>query len=166
MSVFNISIDKRTEETQLGRDSKRAITSKISDLNDAISTSDFQSIVLECEQEDLITTYFKNELLSTTGVSTQTNAGRLTNHLQSTVGLNPTSLDTLLCILVNKGGISGRAVADSIAQICKFIVCKIIVTKYCTDGHSLPMYETIRKDTNSPHQHGFGPPQSKYSHRV
>ena len=87
-----------------------------------------QSIILACEQEGLITTYFKNELLSTTGVSTQTSAGQLTSHLQSTVGLNPTSIDTLLCILVNKAGISGRAVADSIAQICKFIICKIIAT--------------------------------------
>ena len=85
-----------------------------------MSTADFQNIVLACEQEGLITTYFKNELLSTTGVSTQTSAGRLTSNLQSTVELNPISLDTLLCILVNKAGIPGRAVANRIAQKCKF----------------------------------------------
>ena len=119
-----ISID----ETQLGRDAKEAITRNIAKLNDAISTSDFPSIVLECEQELLISTDFKIQLLHTTGVPIKDSASRLTSHLQSTVGLNPTSLDTLLCILVNKAGISGRAVADSIAQICKFIVCKIIVT--------------------------------------
>ena len=104
----------------------------------------------------MISTDFKNELLHTTGVSTQTSAGQLTSHLQSTVGLNPTSLDTLLCILVNKAGISGRAVADSIAQICKFIVTMYNCYKYCTDGHSLPMYEAIMKDTDG----GSGPPQS------
>ena len=119
-----ISID----ETQLGRDAKEAIRRNISILYDAISTADFQSIVLECEQEGLISTDFKMQLLHTTGVPIKDSASQLTSHLQCTVGLNPTSLDTLLCILVNKAGISGRAVADSIAQICKFIVCKIIVT--------------------------------------
>ena len=124
-----LSIDKWTGETQLGRDAKRAITSNIAKLNDAISTLDnFQSIVLECEQKGLISTDFKIQLLHTPGVPIKDSASRLTSHLQSTVGLNPTSLDTLLCILVNKAGISGRAVADSIAQICKSIVCKIIVT--------------------------------------
>ena len=90
----------------------------------------------------MISTYFKNELLSTTGVSTQTSASRLTSHLQSTVGLNPTSLDTLLCILINKAGISGRAVADSIAQICKFIVRKIIATNIVQMG---TVYQIMKK---------------------
>ena len=76
----------------------------------------------------MISTDFKTLLLHTTGIPIKDSASRLTSHLQSTVGLNPTSLDTLLCILVNKAGISGRAVADSIAQICKFIVRKIIAT--------------------------------------
>ena len=112
------------QEVLLGIDANKAITSSISNLNDAISiTSVFQSIVLECEQEGLISTDFKNQLLHTTGVPLKDSASKLTSHLQSTVGLNPTSLDTLLCILVNKAGISGRTVADSIAQICKFIMC-------------------------------------------
>ena len=90
----------------------------------------------------MISTDFKFKLLHTTGVPIKDSASQFTSHLQSTVGLNPTSLDTLLCILVNKAGISGRAVADNIAQICKFIVCKIIVTNIVQMG---TVYQIMKK---------------------
>ena len=44
---------------------------------------------------------------------------QLVGILQTTVGLKSEYLDTLLCILVNKGGGSGRVVANNISETCK-----------------------------------------------
>ena len=99
-----------------------AVRKNLVELNSALSAhpNTFRSIVLICEQDDLITTGVSNELLDPLiGKSTQERASQLVTNLQTTIGLQPECLDTFLCILRQKGGVSGRTVAQKIAKECK-----------------------------------------------
>ena len=96
-----------------------AIRKNLVELNSALSAhpNTFRSIVLKCQQEGLITTGVSKELLDPlTGKSTQERASQLVTNLQTTIGLQPECLDTLLCILKDEGGVSGRTVAQKIAK--------------------------------------------------
>ena len=100
---------------------KEAVRKNLSSLVEALSTeSTLREVTLSCEQAGLITSGNKRDLLdSSTGHSSQSRASQLVGILQTVVGFKSEYLDTLLCILVNKGGVSGRVVANNISETCK-----------------------------------------------
>ena len=92
----------------LKRQAKKAITNNIVALISAISTSeeDIKTVIVACEQEKLITSVFKGNLLDgLTNQSADDRARKLVNSIQKTVSNVPTCLDTFLCVLV-KGSIA------------------------------------------------------------
>ena len=108
---------------------KEAVRKNLVDLNSALSAHQetFISIVLKCQEEDLITTGVGNGLLDPLiGRSIQDRAYQLVNYLQTIIGLQPECLDTFLCILKDEGGVSGRTVAQNIAKECKLFFHNLI----------------------------------------
>ena len=103
------------------RAATEAVRKNLSSLVDALSTeSTLRGVTIACEQAGLITSGNKRDLLdSSTGQSSQSRASQLVGILQTIVGFKSEYLDTLLCILVNTGGVSGRVVANNISETCK-----------------------------------------------
>ena len=107
---------------RLTRAAKSAITNNIVALISAISTSedDIKAYIIACEQEGLITSGSKKNLLDgLTNQSTDDRARKLVGSIQSNVSIVPASLDTFLCVLV-KGDIASKDVAAKIAAECKY----------------------------------------------
>ena len=103
------------------RDAKKAITTNIPDLNNAISSSDttLQKVVTGCEGNKLIPTDFKNTLLDPqTGRTALERANQLTSYIQTTVDFKPAHIDTFLCVLVETEDIACIGVAENIAATC------------------------------------------------
>ena len=103
------------------RDAKKAITTNIANLNNAISSSNItlQKVVTGCEEKTLITTDFKDTVLdSLTGRTVLERASQLTSYIQTTVALCSADIDTFLCVLIESKNKACTAVAEDIATIC------------------------------------------------
>ena len=105
----------------LGKAAKSAITSHIVNLTTVIETN-LEAVILGCEQEKLIAPTFKRTLLDgLTGRSARDRAQKLVGHIQSSVEIVPSSLDTFLFVLVDTAEESPvtKQVATDIAASCK-----------------------------------------------
>ena len=111
---------------------KEAVRKNLVDLNSALSAhpETFQSIVLKCQQEGLITPVVSKGLLELTGRSIQDRANQLVTNLQTTIGLQPDYLDTFLCILKDEKDVSCSTVAQNIAKECKSTVSTVTCSLY------------------------------------
>jgi hypothetical protein len=100
-------------------DARKAVTTNIAKLTEAVSAAEntFITIVLSCQEHNLITPNFSKELRDNfTGKSTQLRATDLINNIETVVGSRPDCLDAFLSILVNKGGIPGTEAARAVAE--------------------------------------------------
>ena len=105
----------------LGKAAKNAITSHILDLT-TVTETNLEAVILACEQEKLINSTFKGTLLDgLTGRSSRDRARKLVDHIQSSVEIVPSSLDTFLFVLVDtaEGSLVTKQVADDVAASCK-----------------------------------------------
>ena len=105
----------------LGKAAKNAITRHVLDLT-TVTDANLQTVILACEQEKLISPTITGTLLDgLTGRSSRDRAHKLVNHIQSTVEIVPSSLDTFLSVLVDtaEGSPATKQVADDVATECK-----------------------------------------------
>ena len=105
----------------LGRAAKNAITRHIVDLT-TVTEANLETVILSCEQEKLIVQTFKGTLLDrSTGQSTRERARKLVDHIQNSVEIVPSSLDTFLFVLVDtaEGSPVTEQVAADVAATCK-----------------------------------------------
>ena len=105
----------------LGKAAKNAITRHIVDLT-TVTEANLKTLILACEQEKLVNSTLKGTLLDgLTGRSTRDRAQKLVGHIQNSVEIVPSSLDTFLFLLVDKaeGNPATEQVAADIATTCK-----------------------------------------------
>ena len=116
-SCVCVMADRKT----LGKAAKNAITQYIVDLT-TVAETNLEAVILACEQEKLITSTFKGTLLDgLTGRSARERAQKLVGHIQSSVEIVPSFLDTFLFVLVDttEGSPVTKQVADDVAASCK-----------------------------------------------
>ena len=108
-------------DKRLGRDAETAIRDNITDLEKVISQA-LVAIAYGCAQRKLIAIPFLNNLTDTfSGQTTDQRAGKLISAIQSSVELDPNSLDTFLCVLINnQDSVLTQTVAANIAKKCKY----------------------------------------------
>jgi hypothetical protein len=112
---------------------KEAVLKNTSRLIDAVTGCSFQGFVTGCAEKSLITPYYRNHLLHDTPMNKE---ALLIHEIEKVVQFQPSCLDTVLCILIDKCGIPGTVVAEAVAN---------------DYGYTLPNYESLFPVANAHH---------------